>query len=82
MPKREPTPPQDDDLKYFVVNYPFPLHANMQIPEERLTFAQWISCSLGQEYLTAIYHKPSVSPIQMCLALPEGRLLSRVHSTL
>jgi len=59
MPKREPTPPLDDDLKYFVVNYPYPQHADMKIPEERETFARWIACCIGKDYLFAIYHKPS-----------------------
>ncbi|TDL22904.1 hypothetical protein BD410DRAFT_721962 [Rickenella mellea] len=60
MPKREPTPPPaDDEPKYLTVNYPYPLHANMEIPEERKTLARWIACVMDQKDFFALYHKPT-----------------------
>lgn len=60
MPKREATPPLDDEFKYYIVYNPYPLHANMVIVEERLAFARWIASCIGPNYLFAIFHKPSV----------------------
>ena len=60
MPKREPTPHLDEDFKYLIVNYPYPLHANINIEGDRFAFTHWLSTFIGQENLFAIYHKPSV----------------------
>ncbi|KAI5122339.1 hypothetical protein M0805_002506 [Coniferiporia weirii] len=59
MPKREPTPEPADESKYLIINYPYPLHANMSIESERYLFAHWIASCIGKDFLLAIYHKPS-----------------------
>ncbi|EJD08189.1 uncharacterized protein FOMMEDRAFT_16648 [Fomitiporia mediterranea MF3/22] len=59
MPKREPTPELEDDFKYFVVNYPYPLHARMDSISERHELAHWIASCIGKDDLTAVYYKPS-----------------------
>ncbi|KAI0074854.1 hypothetical protein K474DRAFT_1664954 [Panus rudis PR-1116 ss-1] len=59
MPKRQKTPPLPDDFKYLTVVYPYPAFANMELPEDRKTFARWIACITGVEALVAFYYKPT-----------------------
>ncbi|KAF8588848.1 hypothetical protein K439DRAFT_539396 [Ramaria rubella] len=60
MPKREPTPPPgDDEPRYLTICYPYPPHANMELPGDRLALARWLACCMGQDDMYAIFHKPS-----------------------
>lgn len=59
MVKREATPPLEEDCKYFIINYPYPLYANVQVEEERHDLACWIASCIGPQYLAALYYKPS-----------------------
>ena len=61
MVKREPTPPIEDDTKFLIINHPYPLHAAPVIEEERVKLAHWLASCVGQDYLIAIYYKPTVS---------------------
>ncbi|KAH8835867.1 hypothetical protein DL96DRAFT_1575887 [Flagelloscypha sp. PMI_526] len=59
MPKRPVTPEHEqDEYKYFTVYRAFPLHPNWELPGDRLNFARWIACIVGQHNLIALYHKP------------------------
>ncbi|KAL5512578.1 hypothetical protein ACEPAG_3231 [Sanghuangporus baumii] len=82
MPKREPTPPLEDDSKFLIINYPFPLHANMTIEKERVELAHWIASCIGQDNLTAIYYKPSAPNmviIEVMKDCPRLNALLGVH---
>ncbi|THH06172.1 hypothetical protein EW145_g4273 [Phellinidium pouzarii] len=82
MPKREVTPEPADDSKYLIVNYPYPLHANMTIEQERYGFAHWIASCIGKESLLAIYHKPSAPNmviIEVAKTCPQIKNLLGAH---
>ena len=78
MPKRAPTPPVDDPTKYYAVYYPYPLHANMEIPEERNAFLRWAASIVGNKDLVlSIAHRPTVC-IPHSLVTQRLRLLAAV----
>ncbi|KZT22448.1 hypothetical protein NEOLEDRAFT_1137890 [Neolentinus lepideus HHB14362 ss-1] len=62
MPKRAKTPPPawDSEPTYFVVYQPYPINANMELSADRMRFAFWLACALGDpSHLFALFHKPS-----------------------
>ena len=63
MVKREPTPPIEDDCKYLIVHFPYPMYANMMREDHRIEFAHWIAACIGDRYLATLYFKPSVRNI-------------------
>lgn len=73
MVKREATPPIEEDCKYFIINYPYPLYANVQVEEERHDLACWIASCIGPQYLAALYYKPSVRKM---LLLASTRIIT------
>ena len=61
MPKRVPTPPPpDNEPRYLTITYPYPIHANMELDEDRKELAFWLACCVGKDNLYAICHKPTV----------------------
>ncbi|KAH8984208.1 hypothetical protein EDB86DRAFT_163377 [Lactarius hatsudake] len=60
MPKRIPTPPPpEDEPRYLTVVHPYPLHANLDLPADRITLALWLACCTGKDVLLAMFHKPA-----------------------
>ncbi|KAH9018785.1 hypothetical protein EDB83DRAFT_173211 [Lactarius deliciosus] len=60
MPKRIPTPPPpEDEPRYLTVLHPYPLHANLDLPADRITLALWLACCTGKDVLLAMFHKPA-----------------------
>ncbi|KAH9018393.1 hypothetical protein EDB85DRAFT_618061 [Lactarius pseudohatsudake] len=60
MPKRIPTPPPpEDEPRYLTVVHPYPLHANLDLPADRITLALWLACCTGKDVLLAMFHKPT-----------------------
>ena len=74
MPKRPPTPETDEEHKYLIIHYPYPLHADMNEPDDVRTAALWVACVVGPKYLYAIYYKPKV-----CLSRISSSLMTELN---
>ena len=61
MPARPRTPsPGPDEPKYLTVAWPYPLHANMELPGDLKQCVYWLASCIGPDPLLAVFHKPSV----------------------
>ncbi|KAF8902400.1 hypothetical protein CPB84DRAFT_862391 [Gymnopilus junonius] len=58
MVKRPKSPEINEDVRYFTVYQPFPLHANWIVPEEAARCANWIAECVGTAHIFAIHYKP------------------------
>jgi hypothetical protein len=61
MVKRPKSPEPVEDSKFLTVVHPFPLNANMEVPNDFKEFMFWLASVVGKDYALGVYHKPSVS---------------------
>jgi len=61
MVKRAKSPEPVEDSKFYTVVHPFPLNANMEVPNDFKEFMFWLATVVGKDYALGVYHKPSVS---------------------
>ncbi|KAJ3571741.1 hypothetical protein NP233_g3549 [Leucocoprinus birnbaumii] len=59
MVKRPKSPKPIEDSKFLTVVHPFPLNANMEVPNDFKDFMYWLASVVGTEYALGVYHKPS-----------------------
>jgi len=61
MVKRAKSPEAIEDSKFLTVVHPFPLNANMEVPNDFKDFMFWLASIVGKDHALGVYHKPSVS---------------------
>ncbi|KAF9443386.1 hypothetical protein P691DRAFT_713352, partial [Macrolepiota fuliginosa MF-IS2] len=59
MVKRPKSPEPVEDSKFLAVVHPFPLNANMEIPNDFKEFMYWLASVVGKDYALSAYYKPS-----------------------
>lgn len=60
MVKRPKSPEPIEDSKFLAVVHPFPLNANMDVPNDFKEFMYWLASIAGKDYALGAYYKPSV----------------------
>ncbi|KAF5360379.1 hypothetical protein D9756_005185 [Leucocoprinus leucothites] len=59
MVKRPKSPEPVEDSKFLTVVHPFPLNANMEVPNDYKEFMFWLASVVGKDYALGVHHKPS-----------------------
>lgn len=76
MPKREKTPEAaDDEPKFLAIHCPYPAHANLENLDDTKALGRWLGSIIAPQYLLALHHKPSASPVIWVLVPPLTRVL-------